>query len=407
MTGAVLDQPTVQCIQDALSKPLAGAGRAEAGAAAWVPSKSLALFVLDIDLLPLTFAKILLGLPLLFNTQGRPEAVAGAHGPELWDLDWQPLELVVSALGTPSAGGAGGAAAAAAPPPARRADMSADPMCKAFLFSQAARELLDRQSRRSARPPRAEELKARMGKAVDAAREEQKKAQKEAATLRVAHNKPAVTVPTDIVNVPQSDPEYQQIAAHAAACPHAIQRILKVTSRRSVYDAYKKQLAQQPLQPGEAVQEQHSLFHGTVPSASARSIARTGPNLALVGKNGTALGAGFYTTKDFSYALGYATNGGSGSVCVGFGASVRLHQGGDSSLTAAQLAAMTPPQTAVNNGPVYVWFHPDAFLVTHIIDFDPAVRAVERHCEGTREASYFRNKSDSQKAGETCARVHI
>jgi hypothetical protein len=106
-------------------------------------------------------------------------------------------------------------------------------------------------------------------------------------------------------------------------------------------------------------------FHGTPTLTAAASIARNGPDMKRAGSNiGTAFGAGFYTDTDPAYPEGVA---GQGSVCVCTVAPGKYTKQGNSSTTAASLAAQGYDSVAPNAW--HVLFHPDAVRVDYIVDY--------------------------------------
>jgi O-acetyl-ADP-ribose deacetylase (regulator of RNase III) len=135
-------------------------------------------------------------------------------------------------------------------------------------------------------------------------------------------------------------------------------RKVNMPDREQRFDAYLKSRA-------SGYQRSARSFHGTPTLAAAASIARTGPDLSRAGKNiGKVYGAGFYTDTDPAYPEGVAGNG---SVLVCTVAPGKSCPGGNSSTTAASLAAQGFDSVAPNGW--HVLFHPDAVRVDYIVDY--------------------------------------
>ena len=107
------------------------------------------------------------------------------------------------------------------------------------------------------------------------------------------------------------------------------------------------------------------MFHGTHPPSDAQSIARRGPDFALIGSaHGHVYGRGFYTTTNIRTAASYAKS--KGAICVCRAAFGNSKPNGRKEDTSDQLLQQN--YHSVVSGDISVLFHPDSVYVQYIIN---------------------------------------
>jgi len=194
---------------------------------------------------------------------------------------------------------------------------------------------------------------------IAAAKSEQKPLEKHITQLSIESDPvpPVESMPADQDIVTLAQPPAGVKLTSGQRQPVRIRKV-NMPDREDRFNAYLKSRA-------SGFQQSARSYHGTASQAAANSIARTGPDLARAGSaNGTAYGAGFYTDTDPSYPEGLA---GSGSVLVCTVAPGKSCPNGNSSTTAASLAAQG--YDSVAPGGWHVLFHPDAVRVDYIVDY--------------------------------------
>jgi HrpA-like RNA helicase/O-acetyl-ADP-ribose deacetylase (regulator of RNase III) len=197
---------------------------------------------------------------------------------------------------------------------------------------------------------------------------------------------------TDIVPLPESDPEYSAVSCHVRGNATCINKV-NLPNRKALFHAYVKGL------PARHNTTTTPVFHGTPSIDAANSIARSGPDLKRAGTHGSAYGAGFYTDTTPEYPTqSFARDTGAVLVCeVAMGIS---YLNGGSSTTADTLANQTPACQSVLAGTYHILFHPDSVLVKYIIKYGQDVTSAEQELKQKQFAADLAKWEQHQKNHE-------
>ena len=107
------------------------------------------------------------------------------------------------------------------------------------------------------------------------------------------------------------------------------------------------------------------VFHGTLPVSNAQSIARRGPDFAMIGSaHGHVYGRGFYTTINLKTAASYAKRKGAICVCAAALGNAKP----DRSKEDTSDSLLQQNYHSVVAGDITVLFHPDSVHVQYIIN---------------------------------------